>query len=85
MTLIPITRARGKLGDLAEAVRGEQYFVLTKSGRPKAALVNVAYLTKLQHDLRKLYRKTFIDPALLPYTRKFSDAEVAAWEQEDSL
>jgi len=33
-TIIPITKARGKLGALAEKVTGEDYIVLTKGGAP---------------------------------------------------
>ena len=73
------------LGELTKTVRGEEYVILTKGGLPKAALVDIAYLTKLQKDVRKLYQTTFIDPALLPYTREFSDTDTADWQQEDSL
>ena len=83
--IIPITQARSNLGDLAERVKGEHYIVLTKSGSPKAALVDIVYLEKLQEDLAKFYKKTFIDPKLLPLTREFSDKEIAEWEKEDRL
>ncbi|MEK7577954.1 MAG: type II toxin-antitoxin system prevent-host-death family antitoxin [Patescibacteria group bacterium] len=85
MTLIPITKARGILGDLADQVQGNDYIILTKGGNPKVALVDIAYLTRLQNDLSKLYKKTFITPSLLPFTREFSDAEVASWEENDVL
>lgn len=83
--IIPITEARSSLGDLAERVKGNQYIVLTKSGSPKAALVDIAYLEQLQEDIAKFYKKTFIDPKLLPFTRVFSDQEIAEWEKEDRL
>lgn len=73
--IVPITKARGKLGDLAEKVKGGRYVVLTKGGKPEAALVDVKYL----------YQKTFIDPKLLPLTREFKDKEVADWKKEDEL
>lgn len=83
--IIPITEARGKLGDLAEKVSGEQYIVLTKGGSPKAALVDLEYLTKLEREVKGIYQKTFIDKKLLSYTREFSDTEIAEWEKEDAL
>ena len=83
--IIPITQARGRLGDLAEKVTDDQYIILTKSGVAKAALVDIVYLTKLQNDLKKLYQKTYIDPALLPYTREFTDKEIEKWLAEDQL
>lgn len=85
MTILPITKARGKLGDLANQVQGDNYIILTKSGSPKAALVDIAYLTRLQNDLSKLYKKTFISLNLLPFTREFTDTEIAAWEADDVL
>lgn len=83
--IIPITQARSKLGDLADSVSMNRYIILTKGGNPKAALVDIAYLTKLQNDLKRLYQKTYIDPALVPYTREFSDEEIREWLKEDTL
>lgn len=84
-TIIPITKARGKLGDLAQKVSGEDYVILTKGGLPKAALVDVSYFEKLQKDVKKIYQKTYIDPKLVKYTRKFSDKEIEEWQKEDEL
>ena len=84
-TIIPITKARGKLGNLTEKVSGEDYVILTKGGTPKAALVDVTYLNKLQSEVKKIYKKTFIDPKLLKYTREFSDKEIEEWIKEDEL
>ncbi len=85
VNIIPITQARGKLGILAEKTKGENYIILTKSGSPKAALVNLDYLNKLQEDVGKIYRKTFIDPSLLPLTREFTKKELEEWQKEDEL
>lgn len=82
--IIPITVARSKLGDLAEMVQKEEYIILTKGGSPKAALVDIEYLLKLQKEVRKIYQKTFIDPKLIPLTREFSQAEISEWEKEDA-
>jgi prevent-host-death family protein len=83
--IIPITKARGKLGDLAEKVSKNNYIILTKDGSPKAALVDVSYLTNLEKQVQKVYKKTFIDAKLLRYTRKFTDKEIKEWEKEDIL
>jgi len=83
--IIPITKARGKLGDLAQKVKGKNFIILTKSGKPEAALVDIQYLAKLQKDVARAYQKTFIDPHLLSFTREFSDKEMAEWEKEDQL
>lgn len=45
---MPVTTARSKLGDLTKKVTGENYIILTKGGSPKAAIVDIAYFTKLQ-------------------------------------
>lgn len=83
--IIPITQARSSLGNLAEQVSQDQYIILTKGGVAKAALVDLAYLTKLQNDLKKLYQITYINPDLLPFTREFSDDEIEEWQREDQL
>lgn len=83
--IIPITKARGKLGDLAGKVKGEQYVILTRGGKPEAALVEIEYLVGLEEEIAKIYQKTFIDPKLLPLTREFTEKEIAEWEQEDKL
>lgn len=83
--IVSITKARGNLGNLAEKAAGNRIIVLTKGGNPKVALVDVRYLTKLQDSLRKIYRRTFIDSAVFPYTREFSDKEIKKWEEEDRL
>ena len=83
--IIPVTEARAKLGDLTEEVSGGKYIILTKGGEPKAAIVDVDYLSKLEDTVSKLYQKTFIDPKLMPFTREFSDTEIAEWLKEDKL
>lgn len=83
--IVPITRARSNLGNLAKKVKGDQYIVLTKSGNPQAALVDVDYLKTLEEEVKKVYSKTFIDPKLLPLTRNFNQKEIDKWLEEDKL
>lgn len=83
--IVPLSKARAKLGDLTDKVSGENYVVLTKGGSPKAAIVDIKYLNKLQEQLRSIYQKTYIDPKLIPYTREFSDEEIAQWLKEDAI
>ena len=83
--IIPITKARSKLGKLTDEARKDNYIILTKDGSPKAAIVDIEYLTNLENQVRKTYKKTFVDPKLLKYTREFTDAEIKEWEKEDAL
>ena len=83
--IIPVTKARGKLGDLAEKVTGEEYIILTKGGAPKAAIVDISYLNKLQKEVARLYQKTYINNALIKYTREFSNKEIDEWQKEDEI
>ena len=83
--IIPVTQARIKLGDLTEKVEGENYVVLTKGGVPKAALVDVKYLSRLQKAVAEIYKKTFIDPKLIKFTRVFTKSEIEAWQKDDTL
>ncbi len=81
--MIPLTQARNTLGDLLKVMSQKKYVFLTKSGKPKAALVDIGYLTNLQNEVRKIYQKTYIDPTLLPFTRVFSDEEIQEWAKID--
>lgn len=83
--IIPITKARSELGNLADQAIKDSYIILTKDGSPKVALVDIDYLTSLEKQVRKTYQKTFIDPKLLKYTREFSDEEIEEWKKEDLL
>lgn len=83
--IIPITKARSRLGKLAEEAKKDSYIILTKDGSPKAAIVDLEYLTNLEKQVRKAYAKTFINPKLLEYTREFTSTEIKEWEKEDAL
>lgn len=83
--IIPVSEARAKLSNLLDQAKNNQYFLLTRGGKVKAALVDINYLEKLQKDLSRLYGKTYIDPKLLPLTREFSDEEIAQWLKDDQL
>ena len=83
--IIPITKARGRLGDLAELAVASNYYILTKGGNPSVALVDFDYLKKLEMTVEQIYQKTYIDPKLEKYTRDFSDKEIEEWLSEDQL
>ena len=83
--IVPITKARGRLGDLASLAVASNYFVLTRGGSPSVALVDIKYLKQLENTVRSITQKTFIDPKLDKFTREFSDKEIAEWQSEDQL
>ena len=83
--IVPITKARSRLGDLASLAVASNYFVLTKGGSPAVALVDFEYLKKLELSVKQITQKTFIDPKLDKFTREFSDKEIAEWQSEDQL
>ena len=85
INIVPITKVRSNLSSLTQKVKGEKYIVLTKGGTPRAALVDINYLTKLEDEVKKIYGKTFIDPNLLPLTRQFTKREIEKWREEDKL
>lgn len=85
LNIIPITKARSRLGNLAEKVAKDNYIILTKDGSPKVALVDISYLANLEKQVQKAFGKSFIDPKLIKYTRKFTDEEIKEWEKEDAL
>jgi hypothetical protein len=83
--IVPITKARGRLGDLASLAVASNYYVLTRGGNPAVALVDFDYLKKLEEIVKQITQKTFIDPKLDKFTREFSDKEIAEWQSEDQF
>ena len=55
--LIPVSRARAILPTLIEKVEQENYFVIVKKYKPKAALVNLDFLSKLVSIYQQWKRK----------------------------
>jgi len=45
--IIPLTEARARLSELVEKATGDQFWVLTKRGKPRVAVVDVNYLDQL--------------------------------------
>ncbi|KKR32062.1 MAG: hypothetical protein UT63_C0053G0013 [Candidatus Gottesmanbacteria bacterium GW2011_GWC2_39_8] len=50
--IIPITEARGRLDDLVEEAKGDNFFVISRQGKAEAAVVDVEYLLELEERLR---------------------------------
>ena len=46
--IIPITAARAQLNDIVTAAKGSNYFVISRQGRPAAAVIDWEYLSELQ-------------------------------------
>ncbi|MBI4009549.1 type II toxin-antitoxin system Phd/YefM family antitoxin [Candidatus Roizmanbacteria bacterium] len=83
--IYPVSQARNMFSRLVDEVKKSKAFFVTKKGKIKAALVDIEYLQKMQKDLETLYKKTFIDKNLLPYTREFTDEEIKEWQEGDKL
>lgn len=45
--VLPLTEARGRLSELIEKTTSDQFWVLTKGGKPRVALVDVSYFDEL--------------------------------------
>jgi len=45
--IIPLTEARARLSEIVEQTSGDQFWVLTRRGRPRVAVVDVEYLDRL--------------------------------------
>lgn len=46
--IIPITEARARLDDLVSDAEGNNFFVISRQGKAKAAVIDVEYLMDLQ-------------------------------------
>jgi prevent-host-death family protein len=57
--IIPITQARSRLSELVEKTENKHFWILTKGGKPRAALVDVDYLDQLvrQAEFNDLARR----------------------------
>lgn len=45
--VIPLTEARARMSEIVERTTGDQFWVLTRHGRPRVAVVDVEYLDQL--------------------------------------
>jgi prevent-host-death family protein len=45
--VIPLTEARARLSEIVEQTSGDQFWILTRRGRPRVAVVDVEYLDRL--------------------------------------
>jgi prevent-host-death family protein len=45
--VIPLTEARARMSEIVEQTTGDQFWVLTRHGRPRVAVVDVEYLDQL--------------------------------------
>ena len=52
--IIPITDARSKLDDLVTDAVGNNFFVISRQGKAKAALIDVEYILNLQKKLDQI-------------------------------
>lgn len=45
--IVSVTEARSRLSELVDEASSDEFWVLTKGGKPRVALVDVAYLDEL--------------------------------------
>lgn len=45
--IVPLTEARARMSEIVEQTIGDQFWVLTRHGRPRVAVVDVEYLDQL--------------------------------------
>ena len=45
--MVPVTEARARLSEIIEQTSGDRFWVLTRRGRPRVAVVDVEYLDQL--------------------------------------
>lgn len=55
--IIPVSKARANFSDLLDKVKDEEYLILSKRYKPKAALVDLDFLGKLINVYRSWQRK----------------------------
>ena len=45
--IVPLTQVRARLSEIVEQTKDDQFWVLTRRGRPRVAIVDVEYLDRL--------------------------------------
>jgi prevent-host-death family protein len=45
--MVPLTEARSRLSEIVDKTAGDQFWVLTRRGRPTVAMVDIEYLDQL--------------------------------------
>jgi|GEM_PF-1576050 len=45
--IVPLTEVRARLSEIVEQTKDDQFWVLTRHGRPQVAIVDVEYLDRL--------------------------------------
>jgi prevent-host-death family protein len=85
--VIPLTEARARLSEIVEKTLGDQFWVMTKGGKPRVALVDVEYLDRLVrrawfNDLSARAKVSFDDYLR---ARGYEPGSIAEEEAEDIL
>ncbi|MEA3340102.1 MAG: type II toxin-antitoxin system Phd/YefM family antitoxin [Chloroflexota bacterium] len=48
--MVPLTEARSRLSEIINKTVGDQFWVLTRRGKPKVAMIDVNYLEQLMRQ-----------------------------------
>jgi len=64
--MVPLTEARSRLSEIVDKTAGDQFWVLTRRGRPTVAMVDIEYLDRLIRrasfeDLTSRSQRAFAD------------------------
>ena len=62
--IVPFSKARADLSSLLEKLAKKDYFVIAKKYQPKAAVVSIPYLTKLQRVYNEFRREKRFEKVL---------------------
>src|SRR3989344_4301864 len=85
--IIPITEARAKLDDLIDQAKGNNFFVISRQGKAKAALVDIDFLMdyevkfngmemeKIHLEMQKSFREYLIKKGYDPDKMTDEEAE----------
>lgn len=77
--LIPLTKARQQIGRLIDLVQDDEFYVITSTGTPKVALVDVDYLGYLKQLEEKTKWQENFGKSLNHFSQKaqgFSSTEI---------
>lgn len=84
--IVTLTEARSRLSEIIDKTTGDQFWVLTRRGKPKVAMVDVEYLDQLIRRARSNDLAVRSQAAFDDYLRRRGlDPEAVAEEEVEEI
>lgn len=79
--IVSVTEARARLSELVDEASSDAFWILTKGGKPRVALVDVTYLDEL---IRKAWFNELTNRSTMAFERYLHDRGLNSTEMSDA-